>query len=213
MRMNADGRVDELISVGQLNPTVERSWTGTASDRDNGLNASLPRPRDYLFAVGIKLFHLEMCVGIYKHGVGRLSEVFRATINRRGQPGRVFYFSLVPTGTSSRKLARIAFPPSGEAATIIPFDSRPRNLRGARLATITTLRPIKLSGVYDSAIPATTCRTSVPRSTSRRNSLSALGTFSATFTWPTRSSIFAKSSMEILPSAATDPAGIANADC
>src|ERR1700732_2924800 len=79
--MNADGRVDELISVGQLNPTVERTWTRTAPDRDNGLNASLPRPRDYLFAVGIKLLHLEMCVGIYKHGVGRLSEVFRATIN------------------------------------------------------------------------------------------------------------------------------------
>src|SRR5438309_9413344 len=79
MRMNADGRVDELIFVGQLNPAVERTWTRTATDRDNSLNASFPRPGDYLFAVGIKLLHLEMCVGIYKHGVGRWSEVFRAT--------------------------------------------------------------------------------------------------------------------------------------
>src|ERR1700730_13601461 len=209
--MNADGRVDELISVGQLNPTVQRTWTRTATDRDNGLDASFPRPGDYLFAVGIKLLHLEMCVGIYKHGVGRWSEVFRAT--RRRQSGHIFYFSLVPTGTSSRKLARIAFPPSGDAATIIPLDSSPRNLRGARLATTTTLRPIKLSGVYDSAIPATTWRTSVPRSTSKRSSLSALGTLSAIFTCPTRSSTLAKSSMEILPSAATgDPAATANVD-
>src|SRR5437879_1739272 len=77
--MNADGRVDELIFVGQLNPAVERTWTRTATDRDNSLDASSPRPGDYLFAVGIKLLHLEMCVGIYKHGVGRWSEVFLGT--------------------------------------------------------------------------------------------------------------------------------------
>ena len=35
---------------------------------------------------------------------------------------------------------------SGEAATIIPFDSSPRNFRGARFTTITTLRPTSVSG-------------------------------------------------------------------
>ena len=37
--MNADGRVDELIFVGQLNPAVERTWTRTATDRDNSLDS------------------------------------------------------------------------------------------------------------------------------------------------------------------------------
>src|ERR1022692_4409774 len=61
-------------------------------------------------------------------------------------PPQQRYFSLVPMGTSSRKLASTGFPPSGEAATIMPLDSSPRSLRGARLATITTLRPISVSG-------------------------------------------------------------------
>jgi hypothetical protein len=39
----------------------------------------------------------------------------------------------------------LAFSPT-EAATIIPFDSRPRNFLGCRLATITTLRPMSFSG-------------------------------------------------------------------
>ena len=54
------------------------------------------------------------------------------------------YFNLVPRGTSSKKLASTGFPPSSDAATIIPFDSSPRSLRGARFATITTLRPINV---------------------------------------------------------------------
>jgi len=33
-----------------------------------------------------------------------------------------------------------------EAATIMPLDSTPRNLRGARLTTTATLRPINFSG-------------------------------------------------------------------
>src|SRR3954470_23497346 len=62
------------------------------------------------------------------------------------RPRRQVYFNLVPTGTSSINEARIGFPPSGEAATIIPFDSNPRNFLGARFTTITTLRPISVSG-------------------------------------------------------------------
>ena len=56
-------------------------------------------------------------------------------------------------------------------------------------------------------MPARICRTSVPISTSRRRSLSAFLTRSATFTRPTRSSILAKSSMVILGSATV--AGVA----
>jgi hypothetical protein len=52
-----------------------------------------------------------------------------------------------PTGTSSRKPARMGLPPSSDAATIMPFDSMPRSLRGWRLATMTTLRPTIWSGL------------------------------------------------------------------
>src|SRR2546421_11999897 len=65
------------------------------------------------------------------------------------------YFSLAPTGTSSRKLTSTGLPSSPtDAATIMPLDSSPRSLRGWRLATITTLRPISVSGAYAVAIPA-----------------------------------------------------------
>src|SRR5882724_329683 len=57
------------------------------------------------------------------------------------------YFSFDPIGTSSRKPASTGLPSSPtEAATIMPFDSSPRSLRGCRLATMTTLRPMSDSG-------------------------------------------------------------------
>jgi hypothetical protein len=57
------------------------------------------------------------------------------------------YFRREPISTSSRNPARTGAPlgPTA-AATIIPCDSRPRILRGTRLATMTTLRPIRVSG-------------------------------------------------------------------
>ncbi len=57
------------------------------------------------------------------------------------------YFRRAPTSTSSAKPARTGRP-SGptEAATIMPFDSTPRSLRGARFTTTTTLRPMRDSG-------------------------------------------------------------------
>ena len=42
---------------------------------------------------------------------------------RLGNSTKADYLSRAPTGTSSRKLARTGFPPSRDAATIIPFDS------------------------------------------------------------------------------------------
>ncbi len=61
---------------------------------------------------------------------------------------RRFTFNFAPLGTSSRKLANTGWPSSPtEAASSMPFDSKPRILRGSRLATITILRPTRLSGV------------------------------------------------------------------
>src|ERR1700674_1940370 len=209
VRMNPDGRINELMLFGELDAAVERTWARPAADGENGLNTRILGPLQHKGAVSIELLHLEMCVGIDEHGIikmlvwGRAARPSGPRENSAGSPWTApteAYFNLVPTGTSSRKPASTAFPPSGDAATIIPFDSSPRSFLGARLATITTFLPINSSGAYDSAIPATTCRTSVPRSTSRRSNLSAPFTFSATFTWPTRSSTLAKSSMLILPS-------------
>ncbi len=56
------------------------------------------------------------------------------------------HFRRAPTGTSSRKPTSTGGVSSSEAATIMPWDSMPRSLRGCKLATITTLRPINCSG-------------------------------------------------------------------
>jgi hypothetical protein len=57
------------------------------------------------------------------------------------------YFRREPISTSSRKAARTGRP-SGptEAAMIMPLDSTPRSLRGARLTTTATLRPMRDPG-------------------------------------------------------------------
>lgn len=61
--------------------------------------------------------------------------------------GEARYFKRAPIGTSSKNAASTGLPPSSEAATIIPFDIIPRSFLGCRLATITTLRPIKSPGL------------------------------------------------------------------
>src|SRR6266478_3399930 len=90
-------------------------------------------------------------VGFDEHGrwslvVSRSRDRVGTAASRVQAEDRQRYFSLVPSGTSSRKLASTGLPPSGDAATIMPLDSRPRSLRGARFATITTFRPINVSG-------------------------------------------------------------------
>lgn len=61
--------------------------------------------------------------------------------------GRFAYRRRAPFGVSSGTETSTGLPFSPyEAATIIPFDSRPRSLRGCRLATMTTLRPGSVAG-------------------------------------------------------------------
>src|SRR5208283_3566711 len=200
VRMNSDGRVNKVVLLRELDGTVERPGARPAADSENGFDPRILGSLQDRGPVGFELLHLEMCVGVDENRtlvVGHWSLVVQCNSCGDGQlarPSRKFgsrswhYFNLVPTGTSSRKPASTAFPPSGDAATIMPFDSSPRSFLGARLATITTFLPINNSGEYDSAIPATTCRISVPRSTSKRSSLSAPFTFSAALTCPTRNS-------------------------
>ena len=88
------------------------------------------RPRKHVRAIAVEALVLRMAVRVGVHG----------------EPGPA-YFSRAPLGTSSRKPASTGTPSSpSDAATIMPCDSSPRSLRGARLATITTLRPMSFSG-------------------------------------------------------------------
>ena len=111
-----------MWNIGQLDAGVELRGTVAVPDGYHGLNPSLARTRNYLFAIGVKLLAIEMCVRIDEHQKSdlrpppwHLSLRFKMT----GQP----YLSRAPMGTSSKKLASTGFPPSSDAATIIPFDS------------------------------------------------------------------------------------------
>ena len=119
--MNADGRVKRRMLLGQPQTRLQIRRTLAGADRHHVLDARFERPLDHRVAIGIELRAVEMTVG-------------------------VDHFNRAPTGTSSRKPASTGLPPSSDAATIMPFDSMPRSLRGCRLATITTLRPIICSG-------------------------------------------------------------------
>ena len=60
---------------------------------------------------------------------------------------RAGYRTRVPGGTRSSTATRIGVPPSGLAASTMPFDSMPISLAGFRLATMTIVRPDELLGL------------------------------------------------------------------
>ena len=122
--MDADGGVDLLVALGEADGAVEFGRAVAGPDGQHPGDAG--------------------CGGAVEHGV----EIVGETSRRRDGSGNrsSIYFRRAPTGTSSRKPASTGLPPSSDAATIMPFDSMPRSLRGCRLATITTLRPIIFSG-------------------------------------------------------------------
>src|SRR5262249_35483739 len=97
-------------------------WSVSRSNHHHALDSGSQGPIDNSVPVGVKLGVVEMAM-------------------------RVDHLRRAPIGTSSRKLASTGLPPSCDSATMMPCDSRPRNLRGARLATITTLRPTRASGL------------------------------------------------------------------
>ena len=153
--MDPESRVHEIVFLRQLDSAIDLRGAIAVADGDHGLYASLSCAGDHLFAVGGKLLAIEMCVRVNEHSYLFLwGQSPPAVPVEQGSNCFDFldsdeccsYFNFAPTGTSSKKPANTGLPPSSDAATIIPFDSRPRNLRGARFATITTLRPISVSG-------------------------------------------------------------------
>ena len=93
--------------------------------------------RGKLAGLGVEI---EMCVRIDQHGLA--------------EPGAKC--DLFAEGGKHR----LTISPPCEAASNIPCDSRPRILRGARLAITTIFRPTNSSGVYHSAMPESICRLS-----------------------------------------------------
>ena len=63
------------------------------------------------------------------------------------------YRTRVPGSGGVSKRTSIGLPPSGLAASTMPFDSTPISFAGFRLNTMTTVRPTSASGSYASAMP------------------------------------------------------------
>src|SRR5208337_11773 len=156
--MNSDARPDSrifrfaVVLLRHLNRAVGGVGAIAVSDGEVSFDPVLFRARQHFGAVAVVALAFEMGVRVDEHQslVVRRRSFARSCGDERpgpsGPSSAAPYLSLVPTGTSSRKLTSTGLPPSGEAATIMPFDSSPRTLRGARFATTTTLRPMSVSG-------------------------------------------------------------------
>ena len=133
--MDADRGIDALVLLGQLDGAIERSGARpiAIADGQHGGHAGRFRARKDVGTVAVEALVLGMAVRVGVHDDGSVETDC--------------YFSRAQSGTSSRNPASTGTPSSpSEAATIMPCDSSPRSLRGARLATITTLRPMSFSG-------------------------------------------------------------------
>jgi hypothetical protein len=126
VRLNADRGEHAVEPLGDADARFEIRRAFTGADRHHPFDACLLRA--------------------INDGVEVLGEfrIVQVAVRIHQDP---HYFNRAPTGTSSRKPASVGLPPSSDAATIMPCDSMPFNLRGARLATITTLRPSILLGL------------------------------------------------------------------
>src|SRR5687768_4004782 len=120
VRVYTDCGVDILILLGNgnsLSKIIRLRITGP--DIEHRCNARSSSTLNNLVPVRIKLLAINMTVGIDED-----------------------HFKRAPICTSSRNVAIAGVSSSvKDAAQIIPCDSRPRILRGFRLATTTTLRP------------------------------------------------------------------------
>ena len=118
--MHADRRVDERVALRLLYGHIQFA---AGADRHHHLHARGQRTLDYLRPVRIEFFVIQVTMRIHQA-----------------------HFKRAPTAMSSWKPASTGLPPSTDAATIIPLDSMPFNLRGCKFATMTTLRLSSCSG-------------------------------------------------------------------
>jgi hypothetical protein len=124
MGMHAHRRPDRFVALGQPDGSLEIRRPLTCSDGQHAIHSLGQRPVDHRFPVRVEFVAIQMAMRIDEHQVSR-----------------------APAGISSWNPASTGLPSPIEAATIIPFDSMPRILRGWRLTTTTTLRPTISSGL------------------------------------------------------------------
>ncbi len=67
MRMNPDRRINEFVLLGQQNSAIKVNRAVAIANGDDGLDAGLARPSNYLLAIGIEAVAFEMGVGVYEH--------------------------------------------------------------------------------------------------------------------------------------------------
>jgi hypothetical protein len=115
------------VVVGEFGGAVHGVGAVADADGEDGFDSGGVGTLEHRLAVAVVAVAVEVSVGVDEHGAAS-------------------YLRRAPSSTSSRKLARTGLPPSRDAARSMPLDSRPRILRGARLATMTTLRPMRDSG-------------------------------------------------------------------
>src|SRR3974390_467747 len=158
--MDADGGVDPVMGFRIGDGGVELFRARAYADGEKGVDAGRAGAFEHGVAVFRELREIDVGVGVDEvHGnrrnVERLDAKTSSNLESCGHGAAAMlrpykcsdYFRRAPTSTSSWKPARTGRP-SGptEAAMIMPLDSTPRSLRGARLTTTATLRPIRASG-------------------------------------------------------------------
>src|SRR5213593_2960271 len=135
--MNAGAGINPVVGLSDCDSTTHFVRTTAVADREDFANAGVPRPPEDSFAVVVEAGIVEVRVRVNQH--------------MKSYPladGEGNHFRRAPFSTSSWKPAstgRSSVPI--EAATIMPFDSRPRNFLGWRFATITTFLPISDAGL------------------------------------------------------------------
>ena len=107
VRMYARRRPDEGLGFGQPDACLQIRRPVARAHGEHARYPGRERALDHLLAVFVEAFVVQVAVRIDQR-----------------------HFRRAPTGMSSRNPASTGLPPSTEAATIMPFDSMPRSLRG-----------------------------------------------------------------------------------
>jgi cob(I)alamin adenosyltransferase len=58
--MNAEGRINEIVFLGQANSAIHLVRAIAVADGHQSFDAGLSRPRNHLFSVGVELLAIEM---------------------------------------------------------------------------------------------------------------------------------------------------------
>src|SRR5262249_16459781 len=152
VRMNADGGVDPIVRFGERHCGVEFLRAGAGADGEKRVDACGASAVEHGFAVVGELGEVDVGVRVdqvHFCSVDTLACAVECLPRLKWHRQEwLCYFRRAPISTSSSgKPARTGRPSGPTAAAMtMPLDSTPRSLRGARLTTTATLRPMSFSG-------------------------------------------------------------------